>query len=132
MNKENLVHLAGCIVTDKESRILLMHRPGRDEWELPGGRIDDPEEPYEIAAARQMFEELGLDVEINESIGETELERDGNNYLFHWYMAKIVSGNPQCKEPAECNDVKYFSHQDLTNLKVSPVLRDLLKKIKSY
>jgi len=45
------VMLAGCVILNKD-RILLLHRKRNNYYELPGGKIDDCEQP-EIAAKRE-------------------------------------------------------------------------------
>jgi 8-oxo-dGTP pyrophosphatase MutT (NUDIX family) len=42
----------------------------RDEWELPGGRMENKEQP-EQAVIRELKEELGFEVEIKEKIQES-------------------------------------------------------------
>jgi len=117
---------AGCMISDREGRILLMHRPSTDEWELPGGSTED-DEPFEVAAARQMFEELGIDVDIEQSIGSTTVDEDGEMYEFHWFKATIVEGEPTPKEQNECDEVRYFSKTELSTMdNLSATLLQLL------
>lgn len=44
-------------------------RNERDEWELPGGRIDASDESLPQVVARECREELGLDVTVGELLG---------------------------------------------------------------
>lgn len=53
------VSVKGIVVRD-EAIVLLRNR--RDEWELPGGKLEPGESP-ERCVAREIEEELGLDVE---------------------------------------------------------------------
>ena len=49
------------VILDRDGFVLL--RNGRDEWELPGGRLEAGESP-EGCVAREVLEELGLKVEV--------------------------------------------------------------------
>ncbi|MBX8634780.1 MAG: NUDIX domain-containing protein [Thermoplasmata archaeon] len=49
---------AGLLLMTEDRRFLLVHRKDRDEWETPGGHIQDKEAPIE-AAMRETFEEVG-------------------------------------------------------------------------
>ncbi len=117
---------AGCIIADGQGRILVMHRPGADVWELPGGALED-DEPAEVAAARQAFEELGIDVEVGESLGSITFAQDGTDYEFTWFGATIEGGEPSPKSPEECDVVRYASRAELLALpNLSTALRQLL------
>jgi 8-oxo-dGTP diphosphatase len=54
---------AGALITDPEGRVLLVKPNYRDHWVLPGGMLDDGETP-EDACARELKEELGLDLPV--------------------------------------------------------------------
>jgi 8-oxo-dGTP pyrophosphatase MutT (NUDIX family) len=56
------VSIKGVLVRD--GRVVLMHNE-RDEWELPGGRIEPGETP-EQTVAREITEESGLPVDVDE------------------------------------------------------------------
>jgi ADP-ribose pyrophosphatase YjhB (NUDIX family) len=51
----------GALITDPAGRVLLVKPNYRDHWLLPGGMVDDGETP-EDACARELKEELGLDL----------------------------------------------------------------------
>jgi len=60
MAKRFPVSVKGVVVID--DRVVLL-RNGRDEWELPGGKLDPGEQP-EACCKREIAEELGLEVRV--------------------------------------------------------------------
>lgn len=63
--------VVACVIVQIEGKILLMRRKrnGCDEkWMLPGGYVDEGE-PVEIAAARELHEEAGIDVTLDGLVG---------------------------------------------------------------
>ncbi len=57
------VSVKGVLAWDGEVVVL---RNDRDEWELPGGRLESTDRDAPAALRREMDEELGLDVEVHE------------------------------------------------------------------
>ncbi|TDC03372.1 NUDIX hydrolase [Nonomuraea longispora] len=56
------VHLSACmLLTDDADRVLLVKPNYRPYWAVPGGMVDDGEPP-QVCAAREVGEELGLQV----------------------------------------------------------------------
>ena len=51
------IQLAGCLIMDKRGKVLLLHRntPDRQQWETPGGKVDQDEEAP-ITAQRETKE----------------------------------------------------------------------------
>src|SRR5690606_3740097 len=60
-------HVMAGVITDARGRVLLARRaPGRELaglWEFPGGKVDPGETP-DAALARELAEELGIEVEV--------------------------------------------------------------------
>jgi mutator protein MutT len=59
---------AFAVIFDAQSRVLLSHRTDRDMWNLPGGRVEAGEHPWE-AVLREVEEETGLRVEVERLLG---------------------------------------------------------------
>jgi ADP-ribose pyrophosphatase YjhB (NUDIX family) len=59
---------AFAIILDDASRILLCHRTDRDMWNLPGGRVEANESPWD-AVLREVAEEVGLLVRVDRLFG---------------------------------------------------------------
>src|SRR5690606_41833150 len=67
------IHVVAGVITDVRGRILLTQR-GKDSdlaglWEFPGGKRE-PGESSQAALARELEEELGIEVEIGERLIE--------------------------------------------------------------
>lgn len=56
------------IVLDDEQKVLLCHRRDKDLWNLPGGRVEKGESPWQ-AAIREAKEEIGFDIVIIRLVG---------------------------------------------------------------
>ncbi len=109
-----VVQLSGCVIKDKNGNILLLHRniPKRQQWEIPGGKVEVGE-TLEQAAAREIKEELGIDVKVNSIMGAQEFIDNNSKFHYTWFAAEIVSGNPAVMEPEAFDDVRYFSLQNM-------------------
>jgi len=55
--------IAHVLMRDVQDRVLLCETQFKEDWELPGG-IVEPLEPPRLGAAREVREELGIDLEI--------------------------------------------------------------------
>jgi 8-oxo-dGTP diphosphatase len=54
---------AGALITDPDGRVLLVKPNYRDHWTLPGGICEHGEPPH-VGCAREVAEEIGLDLPI--------------------------------------------------------------------
>lgn len=62
-----LVPAVSTLVEDDDGRVLLVFETGIDRWSTPGGSIDVDEVP-EDAARREVLEETGLTIRIDEIV----------------------------------------------------------------
>ena len=63
--------LVAVVIVEQEGRVLMMRRagePGEGLWSIPGGYVDRGE-VVEAAAAREVLEETGLEVGIDDLLG---------------------------------------------------------------
>ena len=95
-----VLHLAGCIIIDDNGGVLMLHRktPKRTQWEIPGGKVE-PGEDAASAAVRELKEELGVDVDIIRKLNERNFVEDDTEMRYEWFLAEIITGDPQLKEP---------------------------------
>lgn len=90
---------ASAVVLDGDGRILLARRaddPGQGLWDLPGGFMDEGENPL-TTLRRELREEAGVEIEPLEFLGGVP-DRYGSGG--HWTMnlywtARILSGEPE-------------------------------------
>ncbi len=124
----NDVNLAGCVII-KENKILLLNRKKTSWYELPGGKIDDHETP-EVAAIRELKEELGCDVEIVKKIGAKEFEHEGRELNYIWFLAKIKKNQfPRIEEPETFDHFEYISINKLSSCLLSPNMKNLFLEL---
>lgn len=121
--------LAGCILLNPRSGILLLHRntPTRQQWEIPGGKVE-PGESSVQAGIRELKEELGIGVQMLRKLGHKEFTEDDNQLQYSWFLAKIASGKPQIMEPETFDDLQYFSLAELhsKHASLSPGIHNFL------
>ncbi len=112
--------LAGCIIRDKDNRILLLHRntDKHQQWEVPGGKVEDGEEP-QATAMREVKEETGVDVQIIQLLGHQAFTEGERTFDYSYFLAEIVDGEISVLEPETFDDAKHFSIGQMRHLNLS-------------
>lgn len=117
------VQAASAVITDAHGRVLLVLRgkePQKGRWSVPGGSVE-PGETLPAAAAREVFEETGLIVEIGRELWVVEIPiGDGRCYEVHDFAATPTGGTLQAGDDAV--DVRWFASEELDQV---PLTHDL-------
>ena len=114
----------GCsalIFDQSGEKILLTRRSDNGEWCLPGGGLDAGESAEE-ACVREVWEEIGLTVEVVRLIGiyttphRITVYKDGNRfqYISFSFEAKIVAGDPGLSD--EVTEVGFFTFAEVAQI----------------
>jgi ADP-ribose pyrophosphatase YjhB (NUDIX family) len=106
---------ASALILDDSGRVLLSRRagdPGEGMWDIPGGFIEEGEDPLETLR-REMDEETSLEIEPTEFLGGfADRYGDGGIHTVNLYWAaRILSGEPS---PADdVADLRWFGPDEL-------------------
>ena len=115
------------VITDGD-RILLAHwnERGRSGWTLPGGGLEDGEDPAD-AARREILEETGYTAELGELLGidsyvipQENRVQPGEGPLHALriiYRARIVSGELTNEAEGSTDEASWFSIDDVPTLR---------------
>lgn len=99
---------AFAIILDEELRVLLCHRTDRDAWNLPGGRVEENESPWE-AALREVEEEVGLVVRIERLLGIYSMPEEKT--IACTFLCVKTGGALRLSN--EADDIRWFNKEDL-------------------
>ena len=126
------VVVAAAIIVEG-GRVLLTQRKRGSHlegmWEFPGGKVEDGEDPKD-ALARELREELGVDVDVGDIVEVTFPEDETKSVLRLFYRAPRRAGSP---EPRAL-DVAAFDWADpdaLDPAKFPPADVAVLRKVKA-
>lgn len=112
----------GTLITDGAGRILLLRRargldPTRSSlglWSNPGGEVAFGE-TVEQAARREAREEIGVEIELLQTIGFSDqiLPTAGLHWHLVTFLARIRSGEPRIQEPEKFEAMEWFALEAL-------------------
>ncbi len=126
--KREVFVVAGAII--KDNKVFAAQRGDRGEtrfkWEFPGGKLEPGETP-EQALARELREELKINVKVHELI--TKIVDEYPTQILHidTYRCELISGEPVLTEHLA---MAWNSKEDLDKLEFSKADTPTLEKIK--
>lgn len=127
--KREVFVVAGAIV--KDGKVFAAQRGNKGKtafkFEFPGGKIEPGESP-EQALARELREELSINVEVHELI--TAIVDEYEDIILHidTYRCTLISGTPTLSEHIA---MAWSNKEELDNLEFSPADKPTLEKIKN-
>ena len=88
------IRVVGAMLQNAEGRYLITQRPPKATlpllWEFPGGRVEEGE-PDERALAREIREEMGVEVEVLEQALHTRHDYPTYDIDFRVYRCRLTS-----------------------------------------
>ena len=127
MEKEPIDVVAGVIFSGDR---LLLHRRKKGDalegtWEFPGGKVEEGE-TQEEALRREILEEMGLEIEVEEKLGEVVHEYPHIHIRLIAYKAQTENRKVESREGA----CRWVHPQEVEHYPLSPADFRLWQKIK--
>lgn len=92
--------------------ICVVHRPHREDWSLPKGKLD-PGESFEEAALREVLEETGLTVSLGEELASTHYEdQKGRPKVVRYWQMTVVGEAPGFQPNDEVDELRWLTPAD--------------------
>ena len=121
--------VAAGILRDADGRVLVACRAADDFlgglWEFPGGGQEEGESLQECLA-RELREELGIEVEIGPELLVMEHAYTHFRITLHVFECRLRGGTPRC---LECADVRWVAPAELDALPMSVTDRRIARAI---
>ena len=96
-------------------------------WEFPGGKIELGES-NEVALKREIQEELGIDITIDEFLCTTNYDYPSFHLTMHCYICSIETGEIVLREH---KSARWLTTETLNNVEWLPADKELLEKLRA-
>jgi len=97
----SLVHVAVGVILDADNRILIARRNNDAHqgglWEFPGGKVE-AQETLQVAMARELLEELGIDIGGLSPLLEVRHDYGDKQVLLDVHVVRDFTGEPEGRE----------------------------------
>lgn len=97
-------------------------------WEFPGGKVELGES-REAALKREIQEELGIGISIEELLCTTEYDYPSFHLTMHCYLCSIGSGEIELREH---KSAQWLSGKALDALEWLPADKEVIEKLKMH
>jgi 8-oxo-dGTP diphosphatase len=130
-NSPTLLFVVAAALTNDKGEILLQQRPMGAQmgglWEFPGGKVDLGESP-EAALVRELEEELGIIVAVQDLVPETFASEPlgDRNLVLLLYRCVKWTGTPTA---LYASDIRWLLPQDMADLPMPPADYPLLRRL---
>jgi 8-oxo-dGTP diphosphatase len=123
------IYAAGTVIVRGQGlnqKIAVIHRPHRQDWSFPKGKIDAPESAPS-AAVRETLEETGLKVVLHQSLTPQEYIFDGLPKTVFYWRARLTE-NPVFVPNEEADQLVWVNLRNALKLLTYDVDKELAKE----
>ena len=95
-------------------------------WEFPGGK-KNRDESFEECVAREVLEEIGIDVQVHEKLMEVRHPYRERVVWLNFFLCTHRNGQPQA---VDCENIAWVDVEDLKNYPFPPANEAVIQKLK--
>lgn len=90
-----IIRVVAAAIYNDQGKVLIVRRArgqsGEGDWEFPGGKVESGENDHQ-ALAREIAEELSLEITINHCLGENHVRFGQKEILLVLYHSNLIYG----------------------------------------
>lgn len=118
---------ASAVIVADDAIVLVQrgHEPMLGRWSVPGGSVE-PGETLREAAAREAYEETGLEVTVGEEVFSLVIPAGERSFEVHDFAATVVGGTLRAGDDAA--DVRWVPFDELERLPLTDGLLGYLER----
>ena len=112
-----------------DGRLLLVrrgHGPAAGEWSVPGGRVEGGE-PVVAAVVREVAEETGLEVVVDDLLGWVERFDDREHFVILDFTVTVLEPDAPLQAGDDAAEAAWVPVADLDGYQLVPGLVDFLR-----
>ena len=125
------IRVVGAMLEKDKGRYLITQRPPTSSlpllWEFPGGRVEAGETD-EAALARELREEMGIDVEIGEQVMHTHHEYPNYDIDFRVFRCTMKGGEERIRH-IRVHDHRWVTLEEMANYQFPDADAKTLEKL---
>jgi mutator protein MutT len=122
----------GAALVFQHGKLLIAQRHAKSHlgglWEFPGGKREQ-DETFEQCLARELREELGIEVEVGELFEEIAHAYAEKTVHLKFFICQLISGKPR---PLDCAAFKWVAKTELADFEFPAADARLLEKLRAY
>lgn len=119
----------GALIVNDEGKLFLAKR-GREvrnetgKWEFPGGGVEFGD-TLEATLKREIMEEYGFEIEPIQLLDVCDhiISDEHQHWVSPSYICRVISGTPKILEPHKCDEIGWFSTDEIRKMQLSLVSR---------
>jgi A/G-specific adenine glycosylase len=122
-------YLVTAAVIHRDGLVLIAQRPAKGLlgglWEFPGGKLEDGED-LETCLKREICEELGIEIRVNEKIGVFKHAYTHFRVTLHAFHCQIITGEPA---PLQASQILWLPVEGLPDFPMGKIDRGIANSL---
>jgi 8-oxo-dGTP diphosphatase len=114
-----------------DGKLLITQRRPTDHlpnlWEFPGGKVELGES-FESCLAREIQEELGIQIEVGSLVEELSHDYPDKSVRLKFFDCRLIRGEPRA---LHCQDFRWIDREDLKNFEFPAADAQLIARLES-
>jgi len=125
-------YLVTAAVIYKDGQVLIARRPSNGllggMWEFPGGKVEKGEE-LDQCLAREIFEELGVQIQVDDHIGIFHHAYTHFKVTLHAFFCSLTSGDPRA---LHASDIRWITPAEFGNFPMGKIDRMISRSLREF